>query len=58
MGGYLVAIVLGGEAISEGNGRLGLAAAGVLGVFVAALQLMRKRLARRRAALLPVLVAK
>ena len=49
--GYLVALVLGGEAVSQGNGRLGFAAAGVLVVFIAALQLLRKRTTRRTAAL-------
>ena len=51
MTGYLVALVLGGEAVSSGNGRLGFAAAGVLVVFIAALQLLRKRTTRRTAAL-------
>jgi uncharacterized membrane protein YdjX (TVP38/TMEM64 family) len=57
MGGYLVALVLGGAAISEGNGRLAVAAGGLLIVFIAALQLVRKRTARRRSAL-PALAAK
>ena len=51
MAGYLVALGLGGEAVSSGNGRLGFVAAGVLVVFIAALQLLRKRTARRTAAL-------
>ena len=51
MAGYLVALGLGGEAVSSGNGRLGFVAAGVLVVFIAALQLLRKRTARRSAAL-------
>jgi len=50
MAGYLVALVLGGTAASEGNGRLGFAAVGILVVFVAALQVVRKRAARRAAA--------
>ena len=50
MAGYIVALVCGGEAIAEGNGQLALAAAGILVVSVAALQLLRKRTARRRAA--------
>ncbi len=52
MAGYIVALVCGGEAIIEGNGRLAFAAAGVLVVSVAALQLLRQRTARRRAAAL------
>ena len=50
MAGYILALVLGGEAIVEGNGRLAFAAIGALVVFVAALQLVRQRAARRRAA--------
>ena len=50
MAGYLVALVLGGEAISQGNGRLAFAATGVLVVLAVALQLWRKHAARRRAA--------
>ena len=49
--GYIVALVWGGEAIASGNGRLALAAVGVLAVAVAALQLLRKRTARRQAGL-------
>ncbi len=50
MAGYIVALVCGGDAIAHGDGRLGFAAVGVLVVFVLALQLWRKRTARRRAA--------
>jgi uncharacterized membrane protein YdjX (TVP38/TMEM64 family) len=53
MAGYIVALVCGGEAIAKGNGRLAFAAVGILVVFVAALQLWRKRTARRRAATAP-----
>jgi uncharacterized membrane protein YdjX (TVP38/TMEM64 family) len=49
--GYIVALVWGGDAIASGNGRLALAAIGVLAVSAAALQLLRKRTARRQAAL-------
>jgi uncharacterized membrane protein YdjX (TVP38/TMEM64 family) len=55
MAGYIVALVFGGEAIVEGNGSLAVAALGAMAIFVAALQLLRKRTARRRAvAALPV----
>jgi uncharacterized membrane protein YdjX (TVP38/TMEM64 family) len=57
MAGYLVAIVLGGDALSQGNGRMMVAAVGLLVIFIAALQLMRKRAARRATAL-PTLAAK
>jgi len=50
MGGYLVALVLGGKAVTEGNGRLGFAAVAVLAVFITVLQVLRKRTARRTAA--------
>ena len=50
MAGYIVALVTGGEAIAEGNGRLAILAAGLLVVTVAILQLLRQRTARRRAA--------
>jgi uncharacterized membrane protein YdjX (TVP38/TMEM64 family) len=50
MGGYIVAFVCGGEAIVQGNGRLALAAGGILVVTTAVLQLLRKRAARLRAA--------
>jgi uncharacterized membrane protein YdjX (TVP38/TMEM64 family) len=49
--GYIVALVWGGEAIASGNGRLALAAIGVLAVSIAGLQFLRKRTARRQAAL-------
>ncbi len=50
MAGYIVAIVAGGEAVMEGNGRLAFVAMGVLVISVAALQLLRQRTARRVAA--------
>lgn len=50
MAGYIIALVCGGEAVANGNGRLAFAAAGVLVVFIVALQLLRKRTARRKAA--------
>jgi uncharacterized membrane protein YdjX (TVP38/TMEM64 family) len=46
--GYIVALVWGGEAITSGNGRLAFAAAGVLAVSIAGLQLLRKRTARKQ----------
>jgi uncharacterized membrane protein YdjX (TVP38/TMEM64 family) len=49
MSGYIVALVFGGEAIANGNARLAVASIGILAVFIAALQLARKRTARRRA---------
>lgn len=52
MSGYIVALVSGGEALAEGNGRLAFAAVGLLVVFVAVLQLIRQRTARQRAAAL------
>lgn len=48
--GYIVALVWGGEAIASGNGRLALAAVGVLGVTIAVLQLLRHRARRRSVA--------
>jgi len=48
MAGFIVALVLGGEAIVGGNGRLAVAAIAMLLVFVAALQLLRRRTLRRR----------
>ena len=56
MAGYIVALVLGGEAIIQGNGRLALTVAGGLVVSIAALQLLRRRAVRRRAAASPGLV--
>jgi uncharacterized membrane protein YdjX (TVP38/TMEM64 family) len=50
MAGYIVALVCGGVALANGNGRLAFAAAGILVIAVAALQLWRKRTARQRAA--------
>lgn len=50
MAGFIVALVAGGEAVVQGNGRLAFAAAGVLVVSVAVLQLLRRRTARRLAA--------
>ena len=49
MAGYIVALVCGGEAIVSGNGRLAIAAVGVLVVSVAGLQLLRRHTARHRA---------
>lgn len=48
--GYIIALVGGGEAIASGNGRLAFAAAGVLVVTIAVLQLLRQRARRRPAA--------
>ncbi len=50
MAGYIVALVFGGEAIAKGNGRLAVTAVAIVVVLVAAMQLVRKRTARRRAA--------
>jgi uncharacterized membrane protein YdjX (TVP38/TMEM64 family) len=50
MAGYIVALVVGGDAITQGNGRLAFAAIGGLVVLVAVLQLVRKHTTRRRAA--------
>jgi uncharacterized membrane protein YdjX (TVP38/TMEM64 family) len=50
MAGYIVALVCGGEAIANGSGRLAITAVGILVVTIAALQLLRKRTARLRAA--------
>jgi uncharacterized membrane protein YdjX (TVP38/TMEM64 family) len=49
--GYVVALVWGGEAIASGNGRLAIAAIGVLAISVAGLQLLRRRTTRRQAGL-------
>lgn len=46
MAGFIIALVCGGEAVMQGNGRLAFAAVGVLVVSVAVLQLLRKRAAR------------
>jgi uncharacterized membrane protein YdjX (TVP38/TMEM64 family) len=46
MAGYIVALVCGGAAIANHNGRLAVVAIGVLVVSVAVLQLLRKRMAR------------
>jgi uncharacterized membrane protein YdjX (TVP38/TMEM64 family) len=50
MAGYIIALVCGGEAITNGNGRLAFVAVCILVVSVAALQLLRQRTARRREA--------
>ena len=50
MAGYIVALVCGGQAIATGSGQLAFAAVGILVVSVATLQLLRKRMARRKAA--------
>ena len=52
MTGYILALVFGGVAIVQGSGRRVFAAAGILIVFIAVLQLMRQRMARKRAAAL------
>lgn len=49
--GYLIALIGGGEAVASGNGRLAFAAAGLLVVTIAVLQLLRQRAHRRQAAL-------
>ncbi|MFI5337099.1 MAG: TVP38/TMEM64 family protein, partial [Opitutales bacterium] len=54
MAGYIIALVCGGQAIIEGNGRMAFAAAGLLVVTVAALQLLRRVVRRRAAAALPL----
>lgn len=48
MAGYIVALVSGGAAMAEGNGRLVAVAAGVLVVLIAVMQLLRQRTVRRR----------
>jgi uncharacterized membrane protein YdjX (TVP38/TMEM64 family) len=50
MAGYIVALVCGGEAITKGSGRLAVTAVAIVVVLVAAMQLVRKWAARRRAA--------
>lgn len=50
MTGYIVALVLGGEALAHGDGRLAFGAAGGLVVLVALMQLLRQRTTRRKAA--------
>lgn len=52
MAGYIVALVCGGAAMAEGNGRLVAVAAGVLVVSIAVIQLLRQRTIRRRAKVL------
>jgi uncharacterized membrane protein YdjX (TVP38/TMEM64 family) len=49
MTGFIVAFVVGGEAVMHGNGRLGLIAIAVLVASATAMQLARKRMARRLA---------
>jgi uncharacterized membrane protein YdjX (TVP38/TMEM64 family) len=49
MAGYIVALVLGGDAITQGNGRLALAAAGLLVVVSAGWHLLRRRTLRGEA---------
>lgn len=46
MAGFIVALVAGGEAVVQGNGRLAITAIAVLGISGAVLQLLRKRAAR------------
>jgi len=50
MAGYIVALVYGGEAIANGNGRLAFAAVGGLVASVVLLQLLRKWSAQRKEA--------
>lgn len=50
MAGFIVALVTGGEAAFQGNGRLAIVAISVLLISMAVLQLLRKRTARRLAA--------
>jgi len=50
MAGFIVALVVGGEAVVQGNGRLAIAAISVLVITGAVLQLLRQRAARRPAA--------
>jgi uncharacterized membrane protein YdjX (TVP38/TMEM64 family) len=47
MAGYIVAVVCGGAAITQGNGRLAFAAIAGLAVLVAALHLWRRQVLRR-----------
>lgn len=54
MAGYIVALVSGGAALAEGNGRLVAVAAGVLVVSIAVMQLLRQRTIRRRTTALNV----
>ncbi len=49
MAGFIVALVCGGEAIMNGNGRLALTAVAALAVSIAVSQLLRQRAARRMA---------
>jgi uncharacterized membrane protein YdjX (TVP38/TMEM64 family) len=53
MAGYIVALVYGGEAITEGKGGQAVAAAGLLAVVIAVLQLFRRRTLRRQAEAAP-----
>ncbi len=46
MAGFIIALVAGGEAAFQGNGRLAIVAVSVLLICVAVLQLLRKRTAR------------
>ncbi len=50
MAGYIVALVSGGAALIAGNGRLAFAAAGLLVLVLATLQLLRRRARRRQTA--------
>lgn len=54
MAGCIVALVCGGAAIAQGSGRLAFTSLGVVVVTVAALQLVRQRTNRRRAAAVSV----
>jgi len=58
MTGYIVALVGGGVAITEGDGRLAFAAAGLLVIVIAARQLWRKHMAREFPAVMAALPTK
>lgn len=53
LAGFIVALVLGGQALMQGNGMMALRAAAVVGVVAAVLQLVRRHLARRKASPTP-----
>ena len=55
--GYIVALVYGGTAITEGNGGMAVAAAGLLVLAIAVLQWLRQRALRKRVAADPALIA-
>lgn len=49
LAGFVTALVYGGQALVQGRGKMALTAAAVVGVLAAALQFLRKQLARRNA---------